>query len=81
MIGFGFVSNLPIWVAQDRGLFKREGLEVRIDQTPGSVAQIRDMMSGKYQIAMTDPRWDHLSFVHLSSRRQARRFLRRLQPG
>jgi len=35
----------------------------------------------EYRIAMTDPRWDHLSFVHLSSRRQARRFLRRLQPG
>jgi ABC-type nitrate/sulfonate/bicarbonate transport system substrate-binding protein len=53
MTGFGFVSNLPIWVAQDRGLFKKEGLDVTIDQTQGSIAQIRDMMAGKYQIAMT----------------------------
>jgi ABC-type nitrate/sulfonate/bicarbonate transport system substrate-binding protein len=53
MTGFGFVSNLPVWVAQERGFFSKEGLEVSLDQTQGSIAQIRDMMSGKYQIAMT----------------------------
>jgi ABC-type nitrate/sulfonate/bicarbonate transport system substrate-binding protein len=51
--GFGYVSVLPVWVAQDRGFFARENLKVTIDQTQGSIAQMRDMMSGKYQIAMT----------------------------
>src|SRR4051812_20239445 len=50
MVGFGGASNLPVWVAQDRGLFAREGLEMSFDRTPSSGALFKNMMAGKYQI-------------------------------
>jgi ABC-type nitrate/sulfonate/bicarbonate transport system substrate-binding protein len=53
MVGFGGASNLPVWVAIDQGLFKKEGLEVKLDRTAGSVAQMQNLMAGKYQIAST----------------------------
>ncbi len=53
MIGFGGASNLPIWVAQDKGLFAKERLEIKLDTTPGSVYQMQNMMNGKYAIAST----------------------------
>jgi ABC-type nitrate/sulfonate/bicarbonate transport system substrate-binding protein len=53
MIGFGGASNLPIWVAQDKGLFAKEQLEIKLDATPGSVYQMQNMMNGKYPIAST----------------------------
>jgi ABC-type nitrate/sulfonate/bicarbonate transport system substrate-binding protein len=53
MVGFGGASNLPIWVAIDQGLFKKEGLEVKLDRTSGSVAQMQNLMAGKYQVAST----------------------------
>jgi ABC-type nitrate/sulfonate/bicarbonate transport system substrate-binding protein len=53
MIGFGGASNLPIWVAQDKGLFAKEGLAITLAVTPGSVYQMQNMMNGKYPIAST----------------------------
>lgn len=53
MIGFGGASNLPTWVAMDKGFFAKEGLKVSLDRTPGSKEQIADLMSGKYQFAST----------------------------
>jgi len=53
MVGFGGASNLPIWVAQDKGLFAKEGLDIKLEGTHGSVAQMKNLMSGKYQIAST----------------------------
>lgn len=53
MIGFGGASNLPIWIAQDKGLFAKEGLDVKLDATKGSIAQMQNMMAGKYQVAAT----------------------------
>src|SRR3954463_9282313 len=50
MVGFGGASNLPVWVAQDRGLFAREGLEVNFERTPSSGALFKNMMAGRYQI-------------------------------
>jgi ABC-type nitrate/sulfonate/bicarbonate transport system substrate-binding protein len=50
MVGFGGASNLPVWVAQDRGLFARQGLEVSFERTPSSGALFKNMMAGKYQI-------------------------------
>src|SRR4051812_2284525 len=53
MIVFGGASNLPIWMAQDAGLFAREGLEIRLASTKGSIPQMQNMMAGKYQLAAT----------------------------
>lgn len=53
MIGFGGANNLVTWIAQDRGLFVKEGLNVVLDVTPGSREQIQDMMAGKYHFATT----------------------------
>lgn len=53
LIGFGGASNLPVWLAMDKGIFKKHGLDVTLDRTKGSEAQIKDMMSGKYDIAST----------------------------
>ncbi len=53
MIGFGGASTLPLWLAMDKGIFAKHGLEVTLERTEGSVAQIQNMMAGKYQIATT----------------------------
>ncbi|MDO9439404.1 MAG: ABC transporter substrate-binding protein [Beijerinckiaceae bacterium] len=51
MIGFGGATNIPVWVALDKGFFAKEGLAVTLDRTAGSKEQIADIMSGKYQFA------------------------------
>jgi len=53
MIGFGGISNLPIWVAQRRGFFAREGFAVEDTDTPGSIQQFRDIMSGNCDVIVT----------------------------
>lgn len=53
VIGFGGISNLPIWVAQDRGLFAREGFRVVDTDTPGSIKQFRDVMAGRCDVVVT----------------------------
>lgn len=53
IVTFGGTSNLPIWVAMDKGFFAKEGLTVKQDITRGSVAEIKNLMAGKYQIGTT----------------------------
>jgi ABC-type nitrate/sulfonate/bicarbonate transport system substrate-binding protein len=53
MTSFGGITNLPFWVAQDKGYFKGQGLTVLFAQTRSSTDQMRDMMADKYQIAST----------------------------
>src|SRR2546423_529717 len=53
MVGFGGASNLPVWLAQDRGLFAKEGLGLTLEATRGSIAQMQNIMAGKYQVAST----------------------------
>jgi ABC-type nitrate/sulfonate/bicarbonate transport system substrate-binding protein len=53
MIGFGGATNLPAWVALDKGMFAKEGLAVTLDKTNGSKDQMQDVMSGKYEFATT----------------------------
>jgi ABC-type nitrate/sulfonate/bicarbonate transport system substrate-binding protein len=43
----------PIFVAQDKGLFEKEGLAVKVTETPGSVFQIKGLLAGDFDIAMT----------------------------
>ena len=53
MISFGGGTNVPSWVALDKGFFLKEGLKVTQDVTPGSKEQMQDLMAGKYQFAST----------------------------
>ena len=53
LIGFGGGTNVPSWVAIDKGFFEKEGLKVTQDVTPGSKEQMQDIMAGKYQFAST----------------------------
>lgn len=49
LVTFGGATNLPVWVAIDKGFFAKEGLDVTQEITHGSVAEIQGLMSGKYQ--------------------------------
>lgn len=45
--------NWPIWVAQEKGFFRENGVEVNVTPTPGSVFQLVGLIDGKFDIAMT----------------------------
>src|SRR6266446_3011522 len=45
--------NWPIWVAQEKGLFAKNGLDVKVTPTPSSVFQLTNLIEGKFDIAMT----------------------------
>jgi len=45
--------NWAIYVAQERGLFENNGIRVKVQATPGSVAQMTGLSEGKFDIAMT----------------------------
>ena len=45
--------NWPVWVAQDLGLFQRQGVAVDIETTPGSVAQWTSLAHERAQLAIT----------------------------
>src|ERR1700739_4610893 len=49
IVTFAGATNLPIWVAIDKGFFAKEGLDVTQEITRGSVAETQGLMSGKYQ--------------------------------
>ena len=49
-VSFGGATNLQSWVAQDRGFFAREGLNVDLSRTRGSAQEVRDLLSGKFDI-------------------------------
>lgn len=49
-VSFGGSGDLQSWVAEDRGLFAKEGLSVTLATTSGSVQEVRDLLSGKFQI-------------------------------
>src|SRR5690349_22483486 len=45
--------NWPIWVAQEKGFFERNGIDVKVTPTPSSVFQLTNLIDGKFDIAMT----------------------------
>lgn len=53
VIAFGGGGNWPVWAAQDKGLFAKNGIAVNLSFTPNSVEQIRNLMSGKYDLGTT----------------------------
>ena len=53
VIAFKGGFNLPIWAARRQGFLATEGLDVRISFTPNSIYQMTNLISGRYDIAMT----------------------------
>jgi ABC-type nitrate/sulfonate/bicarbonate transport system substrate-binding protein len=53
VIAFGGGGNWPVWTAQEKGLFAKNGVAVNLSFTPNSVEQIRNLMSGKYDFGTT----------------------------
>jgi ABC-type nitrate/sulfonate/bicarbonate transport system substrate-binding protein len=45
--------NLPIWVAREKGMFARNGVNVAVTDTPNSQFQLTGLIEGKFDIAMT----------------------------
>ena len=45
--------NWPIWVAEEKGLFARNNVAVKVTPTPGSAFQLTNLIDGKFDIAMT----------------------------
>jgi len=53
VIVFAGGFNWPIWVGQQKGFFRDNGVEVNLTPTPGSVYQMVNLIDGKFDIAMT----------------------------
>jgi ABC-type nitrate/sulfonate/bicarbonate transport system substrate-binding protein len=53
VIAFPGGGNWPVWAAEDKGLFTKNGVVVKLSFTPNSVEQIRNLMSGKYDFGTT----------------------------
>jgi ABC-type nitrate/sulfonate/bicarbonate transport system substrate-binding protein len=52
VISFPGGANLPLWVAEDKGLFAREQLAVSLSPTPNSVALVQSLVNEEEDIAM-----------------------------
>ena len=53
LLSFGGATNLPIWMAQEKGFMEKEGVKLIFATTNGSVEQIRDFYAGKYDVIST----------------------------
>lgn len=53
LVVFPGAFNWPVWVAQKKGWFAAEGLDVAITQTPGSVFQLTGLIDGTFDLAIT----------------------------
>jgi ABC-type nitrate/sulfonate/bicarbonate transport system substrate-binding protein len=53
LIAFPGGGNWPVWAAEEKGLFAKNGLAVKLSFTPNSVEQVRNLMSGKYDLGTT----------------------------
>src|SRR6266567_3242647 len=53
VIVFAGGFNWPIWVAQEKGFFRENGVEVNVSPTPGSVFQLVNLIDSKFDIAIT----------------------------
>ncbi len=53
ILSFGGATNLPVWVAQAKGFFAKEGVNLEFSTTNGSVEQIKALYDGKIDIIST----------------------------
>ncbi len=49
---FAGASNWPFWACQQEGFFAKESIDVSLEFTPSSVELARNMMAGKYDLAL-----------------------------
>ncbi len=87
IVTFSGATNLPVWIALDKGFFKKEGLDVTHEVTRGSQQVMEGIMSGKYQfgsaaldntIAYTEGQGD-VKIDNFDRRRHPRRAFRHEQ--
>src|ERR1700722_2466737 len=52
VISFPGGANLPLWVAEDTGLFAREHLAVKLSPTPNSVDLVQSLINNDQDIAI-----------------------------
>src|SRR6267154_3229572 len=52
VIGFPGGANLPLWVAEDTGLFARQQLAVKVSPTPNSVVLVQSLARDEEDVAM-----------------------------
>jgi len=45
--------NWPVWIAEEKGFFARNGVAVKVTPTPGSAFQLTNLIDGKFDIAIT----------------------------
>ena len=50
VILFPGAANWPLWVAQEKGFFAANGLEVKLTFTPNSMHLMREILAGKFQL-------------------------------
>jgi NitT/TauT family transport system substrate-binding protein len=48
-------AMMPLWVAQDNGVFREQGLDVELLNVPGTSQVIQTMVAGELQISPLDP--------------------------
>ena len=53
VMSFGGATNLPIWVAQEKGFFDKEGVKLVFKTTTGSIEQISEFYKGNFDIIST----------------------------
>ncbi len=53
VMGFGGSSNWPLFVAEDKGFFAKNGVKVKLSRAPDSATQLTSLIDGKIDIAMT----------------------------
>lgn len=53
VMSFGGATNLPIWVAQEKGFFEKEGVKLIFKTTTGSIEQIREFYAGNFDVIST----------------------------
>jgi len=51
VISFPGGANLPLWVAEDKGLFAREKLAVKVSPTPNSVELVQSLIKNEEDVA------------------------------
>ncbi len=52
-VAFAGAANWPFWACQQEGFFAGENVDVSLDFTPNSIELARNMMAGKYDLALS----------------------------